>query len=315
MRRLVASVVIVIVFVVAAEHFVGWRSLVYPWLFIDDPLLILAAVALLGVTYVIRAFRVYRYFRLRSGFGSCVRLLLQHTFLVNVLPMRTGELAFPALMKRYFGMSIQRSVPALLWLRALDLHALLSVPIVLVAVTKNSMPAWLAVVAGVVWLGMLFVIYFCSQTLAEFAARRDTKVFRLAQSVLAAFPRSLGELIENWLLTMVNWTLKLAVFAWIIHAFSSQSYAPSLAGAIGGELSGILPIQGFANIGTYEAGVVAAMRAVGVTTSDALTGAVNLHFFVLGVSICGALLALLLPMPAASRDHREGVPGPSAWSS
>lgn len=314
MRRLIAPVVIVIVFVVAAEHFVGWRSLVYPWLFIDDPLLILLAVALLGVTYVIRAFRVYRYFRLRRGFALCLRLLLQHTMLVNILPMRTGELAFPALMKRYFGMPIQRSLPALLWLRALDLHALLCVPIAIVAATGESLAAWLAMLAAVVWFALLLAVFFSSRALASFAARRETRPFKIAHDVLVAVPQSFGDLVENWLLTMTNWALKLAVFAWIIHSFSSQGYAPSLAGAIGGELSGILPIQGVANFGTYEAGVVAAMRALGVATSEALTGAVNLHLFVLGVSIGGGLLALLLPAAAAQqRSERDTHPG--AYSS
>jgi uncharacterized membrane protein YbhN (UPF0104 family) len=110
-------------------------------------------------------------------------------------------------------------------------------------------------------------------------------------------PKRTAAFIENWALTMINWALKIAVFALIIDTFSASGYVASLAGAVGGELSAVLPIQGFARIGTYEAGVVAAMRPFGIGPAEALTGAVNLHLLVLGVSIVCALLSLLIPKP------------------
>jgi hypothetical protein len=309
MRGQLAAIAILITFVVAAEQLVGWRTLIYPWFVIEDPLLIVAAVLLLSLTYVIRALRIYRYFRLQSGFGSCLRVLVQHTLLVNILPMRAGEFAFPALMKRYFGMPVHRSLPALLWLRALDLHVLLCIPILVVAMTWDSRTSRIAMVVAVVWVMLLALVFLSSRALASLMIGRDSKFFRLGCCVLAAVPASPRSLLDDWLLTMANWILKLAVFAWIIHMFSSQSYLPSLAGAIGGEVSSMLPIQGFAGFGTYEAGVVAAMRTLGVTTNDALTGAMNLHLFVLGVSTCAALMALLLPVTATDeRGKRAALP-------
>jgi hypothetical protein len=75
----------------------------------------------------------------------------------------------------------------------------------------------------------------------------------------------------------------------------------ALAGAIGGEASTILPVHGFAALGTYELGVVAAMQIFGISVHDALTGAANLHFLLLGVSIAGGLASLLIVTPSASR--------------
>jgi hypothetical protein len=295
MTRLAISVAIVIVFVVAAEHFVGWQSLVYPWFYMDDPARLAFAVALLGATYVIRAFRVYRYFHFRSGFARCLRLLVTHTLLVNLLPMRAGEFAFPVLMSRYFAIPIRRSLPALLWLRALDLHVLLCIRIALVAATQAAPVSGIALVVGTVWLALPFAAYPLSQPLMRFAARKDTKPYELLQSAVSAIPETLVRLVEDWLLTMVNWIIKLAVFSWIILAFSGENYVASLAGAIGGEVGSMLPVQGIAGIGTYEAGVVAGMRSLGVTTSNALTGAVNLHLLVLGVSILGVSILAALP--------------------
>lgn len=324
MRGLFVPIAILITFVVATEHFVGWRELIYPWLFIENSLLILVAVLLLSLTYVIRTLRIYRYFRMQSGFGSCLRVLVQHTLLVNVLPMRAGELAFPALMKRYFGMPVQRSFPALLWLRALDLHVILCIPLLVVAMTLEPNTSRLATVVAVVWVMLLFVVFLSSRALGALMSGRDSKVCRVVRPVLAAVPASPWSLLEDWFLTMANWILKLGVFAWIIHMFSSQSYLPSLAGAIGGEIGSMLPIQGIAGFGTYEAGVVSAMRAFRVSTNDALTGAMNLHLFALGVSICAALIASLLPVPSRAADNpliasqadcsRFGPPhGSSAW--
>ena len=107
MRRLIIPILIVVLFGVAAEYAVGWRSLLYLWRFIDDPLHVLAAAALLGVTHVIRSVRLYRYFHFQSGLLLCFRLLLQHNLWVNVLPLRAGEFACPVLMKRYFAVPAQ----------------------------------------------------------------------------------------------------------------------------------------------------------------------------------------------------------------
>jgi hypothetical protein len=281
--------------VAAAQHFVGWRSLVYPWAVLDNPSALAIAAILIGATYALRALRLFRYFELRTGFSSCLRITVQHTLLVNVLPMNAGELAFPALMKRHFDVPLRRSLPALLWLRALDLYALLA--IALLAAGMRLGPLVLA--SALVWLALPFVAFRLSPTIAP-AAEPTRKLERLARDLLAAVPKSTATFIENWALTMINWVLKIAVFALIIDTFSASGYIPSLAGAVGGELSAIFPIQGLARIGTYEAGVVAAMRPFGIRPAEALTGAVNLHLLFLGVSIVCALLSLLIPKPRRS---------------
>jgi len=298
-RRFAIPLLIVIVFAVVAEYFVGWRSLVYPWRYLDSPSLLAVAIALLGVTYLIRALRLFRYFRFETGFGACLRLLVQHTLLINVLPMRAGEFAFPALMRRHFEMPMERSLPALLWLRALDFHALVWVALVVVGLAAGQSTAPVLLVLAGAWLSLPVLVFLGSQKLERLLPPHETgKPIQLARNLLAAVPASLGRLAEDWVLTAANWILKLAVFAWIVRVFSGESYTSSVAGAIGGELSTVLPVQGFAGIGTYEAGVVAAMRALKVTTSSALTGAVNLHLFVLGVSLLAALLSLLIRLPA-----------------
>ena len=88
------------------------------------------------------------------------------------------------------------------------------------------------------------------------------------------------------------WLVKIAVFAWLLLQFVSAPINSAWIGVIAGDLTSVLPIHSFAGIGTYEGGVVAAMALYQVPSTAALTAAINLHLFILGVSILGGLMGL-----------------------
>ncbi|MBA1333058.1 hypothetical protein QQ73_19015 [Candidatus Endoriftia persephone str. Guaymas] len=60
----------------------------------------------------------------------------------------------------------------------------------------------------------------------------------------------------------------------------------------------MLPMQGFAAAGTFEAGVMAVLVPTGTGAEQALSAAINLHLFLLGLSLLSGALALLL-----GREH------------
>ena len=112
--------------------------------------------------------------------------------------------------------------------------------------------------------------------------------------------------MRAWFWTLFNWVVKLAVFAWILILFAPLlSPAVALLGAIGGDLTSVLPVHGVAGAGTYEAGVMAALLPFGVPAAQALMAAVNLHLFMLGLSLAGGALALALrhDVPTAGMLH------------
>jgi hypothetical protein len=76
-------------------------------------------------------------------------------------------------------------------------------------------------------------------------------------------------------------------------------------GAAGGELSVVIPLNGFAGFGTYETGVTFAMQLVGVTLNNALSGAVNLHFVSLGTAIVLALTAQVIGLPKEQKEPAQ----------
>ena len=80
-------------------------------------------------------------------------------------------------------------------------------------------------------------------------------------------------------------------------------FSSALVGTTTGELSSVLPFHGVGGAGTYEAGMLAGLLPLGITLESALKAAVNLHLFVLGVSILAGVLAALAPLIGRRADE------------
>ena len=83
-------------------------------------------------------------------------------------------------------------------------------------------------------------------------------------------------------------------------------FSSALVGTTTGELSSVLPFHGLGGAGTYEAGMLAGLVPMGITLESALKAAVNLHLFVLGVSILAGGLAALVSLTGPSADESTG---------
>ncbi len=304
--RLALGVALLLTVLAAVQWSIGWPQLLAPWRSLDPLALALAAVLTL-LSYLARTLRLYDYFlpATAGGLGACLKLTLLHNLLNNLLPMRSGELSFPLLLHRYFAVPLPRSLAALLWFRLMDLYALGL--IALMAIGDHWLPAgWLAPLA-VAWLALPWLLLTVQERLLPRVARRLPEHWRarLAQA-RTGLPRTPVALMRAWFWTLFNWVVKLAVFAWILILFAPLlSPAVALLGAIGGDLTSVLPVHGVAGAGTYEAGVLAALLPFGVPAVQALTAAVNLHLFMLGLSLAGGALALALrhDVPTAGMLH------------
>jgi len=281
--------------VAAVELTVGWTRLLEPWTR-AAPGAIFGAALLVLLTYVLRSARLYRFFGDCNDLRSCIRLFLVHNVFVNILPVHSGDVSFPILMKRYFGVSVNRSVSGLLWLRYLDFHTLIL--IALVALWLATPWMWVApLLVGWIVVPILTVMYW--DTCSGLFDGHDNRASRMVSNLLKALPTSRRLLFESWGWTALNWSVKLLSFAWILTIFTPIDFADSMFGAAGGELSTVLPVNAPAGVGTYEAGVIAAVTPLGVRLHHAIIGGVNLHLFVLGMSIIGGLLTFAFPRPVA----------------
>lgn len=296
--------VISVGFIAGVQYVIGWAALLAPWYTLSWQAVVGALLAT-GFTYVLRTWRLLDYFRdtLHGAFWPCLKITLQHNLLNNFLPMRAGELSFPWLMARHFHFPLWRSLPALVWFRFLDLHVLTCVA--LIGVAAPLWGGWTTSLLLILWLPLPWLVYHYAarrgeQNRAEAAPgqprhpyiERAMDMWRRARQSLPTEPAAFW---RSWGWTVINWVVKLALFAWVLQLFVELPVSAAWLGAVAGDLTSVLPIHGLAGMGTYEAGVVAALLPYGIDAQSALRGAVNLHLFLLGATVLGGAVSVLIP--------------------
>ena len=141
-----------------------------------------------------------------------------------------------------------------------------------------------------------------SAALKRIAKDRSGSVGWLRRS-FESLPDRPGHLIRTWVLTFLNWGVKLVAYGFILSRLGGFSAGAGILGSITGELSSVLPLHGLAGAGTYEAGVMLGLAPLGIPLEAAARGAVNLHLFVLGTAlILGVLAAVAQQYRSAGRD-------------
>ncbi len=284
-----------------AVAWIGPARLIAPWRHIS-PAALGGALLLMVLSYALRAVRIQRYFlsELRGQFWPTLKLSTWHILLNNFLPMRSGELSFPLLMQRYFALPPPRTVPVLLWFRLLDLQAIVILGLLAVFLALGSgmglTDAWLWPV--VILLPAPLLIYSARARLHRFLMQRPPGKWRdrLLASV-DSLPNSTGHFLATLGWTWANWLVKLLTLAWLLMNLAPVNIAGALAGALGGDLTTVLPIHAPGGFGTFEAGVLLALQPFNLPSVTALSAAVNLHLFLLGSSILAGFLVLFIQHP------------------
>lgn len=291
---------IVILYAIFIQWVWGWGSVLALWESAGLGSALIALAALLG-TYVLRTWRIYDYFPTETAgrFGTLLRLAQVHNLLNIMLPFRSGEASFPLLMKREFDLPLARGTAALFVMRLFDLHALLAAAgIGLVLQTSGTIGAhW----AWVIWFAFLILpaIGFALRGLAMRLAAKvlPAKAEKLLAEIEAGLPVDRNAFARAWCATLVNWFTKIAVLAWVLCLLGGLPVPAGFGGALGGELSSVLPVHAPAGVGTYPAGISAGAIAFGaVATGPALEelgqAAVNTHLLVIVSSLIGTALSL-----------------------
>lgn len=267
---------------------------------------LLLAVLAFGASYLLRAGRVHDEFRADTGasFAAILRLTLLHNASINVLPFRSGEATFPLLLNRWFGVPTTRAIVALLWLRIQDAFVVLALA---AFVWPGLHPALRAV-----WIGAVIGAAWAIPAWARRHPERDLPAAGLAarvHRVRAALAESTQHHGRGWAWTVANWSLKLVAQAWLLGAVLQTSVLTGLSGALGVELAAILPIQGVAGFGTYEAGGAALLAPHGIAFATGLNAALALHLFVIACALAAGGLAAAF-LPAARPELKPETPAP-----
>lgn len=274
---------------------IGWATLLAPWGEMS-PLQLLGLFGLALASYVVRAIRVYDYFheRLRGEFPAALRLTFLHNFANNLLPMRSGEAFFPLLMRRYFGLNMIDSTFSLLWIRGLDLHLLILIALMALGL-RGQGGHWLMLM--IVWLGSLLLVYPLRAPLLRWLAPRPGRWAGVPRRVLESLPTGQSAFLRIYLWTFLTWGTKFIAFVAVLLHFLPMPLHLAMMGVLGSELSSVLPIHGVAGSGSYELAMAAVLVPLGMGADAVIGAAVNLHLFLLGVTLLLAPLGLLIPRP------------------
>ena len=295
---LLLNLLVLTLFAWAVEHYWGWGKLLAPWRELELPTLLLAVCGLL-LSYGVRALRIYLAERdiPRGQYFACLRLILLNNTINLLLPARSGEASFPILMNRWFGIDAARATGTLIWLRLLDLHVLATVGAACAAggwlnAQQHSLSRLVWLAAGIAALSPL-LLFAARRPLAAKLAGHSGKIPALLSRVLSGLPHLYSGLALDLSLSWLSWGIKLTALGWVLSRLASIPQALGTLGAIGGDLSTVLPVHAPGGFGTYEVGVMA-LLAPGAPLSGALfAGAVNLHLLVLTTALLSGAAAWL----------------------
>jgi hypothetical protein len=231
-----------------------------------------AALALVG-GHALRALRLQQEWKhvRHADFGACLRLVLLHNAAVLLLPLRSGEAGYLWLVQREFGVGWRESAPRLLWWRVQDAAVLLALSAMLLL--PWPLAARILLVASTFGMILPFV------------------------------PRS-----NSWLglgASAGNWTLKVLANGSLLMLLAGYDLATCLRSALGGEIAGVLPVQGPAGLGTYEAGAWVASHLASAAQPAFVAAMLAVHAFSLAVALGAAAIALWRDRVAAARSSLQ----------
>jgi uncharacterized membrane protein YbhN (UPF0104 family) len=299
-RITLLTLAVIVLYAAFIEWIWGWSSILAGWEAVGLPIILLALALLVG-TYVIRTHRMHDYFprETKGQFLRLFRVTQVHNLLNIMLPFRAGETSFPILMRSEFGVPLAHGTAALLVLRLLDLHALLAAA-GLGLVVGSSQPYRVAVLWALFLLLPLLIFHFKRPLVQAVKSRVSGRLGRIVGELDDGLPADLSAFIRAWLLTVLNWGVKVLVLAWLLGLMGVLPVTAMFGGALGGELSSVLPVHAPAGVGTYPAGITAGAAAFGAgrdaATLDLLAKAsINAHLLIVVSALVGTGLSLLLP--------------------
>lgn len=298
---LTPNLVVLGAFVWAVEHYWGWGRLFAPWRHLAPSLAVLAIVGML-VSYILRAARIYLAERdiPRGQFLQSLRLVLISNVFNLLLPMRSGEVSFPILMRRWFGTHVGHATGTLLWLRLLDLHVLAAIGVVCASAgwlgDSSGIADWALAIAALC-VAAPGVAYALRGRIGAWTAAHPGRLAGLLGKMLQGLPRQLRGLGRDIALTWLAWGVKLASLGIVLAHLAKLPLALGVLGAIGGDLSTVLPIHAPGGFGTYEAGVLVLLAPAHAPTPELLAAAVNLHLLLLTTALVAGATAWLAPRP------------------
>jgi len=285
-----------------------------------DPLWLAPMLASYFATYVCRAAR-FRGLGVPLSLATLSGVSAIHQFMNRIMPLRTGELAFPVLVRRLCGTNLVEGLTLVLLVHLLDLAAvalaflaaLLAVPgarsaigPVGTALVAASLPALL--------VGYLVLPSLGSRVAGRLALRLRDRRPRWAERLehAATALASVRTVSRRAFVAAVVWTALqwLATFAffWASLAAVGLSLGPAdvIVGSSAAIVAGVAPVAGIGSFGTLEGGWAAGFVLVGLPAGAAVASALVMSgtSFGFALVLAGIAWIWLSRRRSSARDPR-----------
>jgi hypothetical protein len=127
--------------------------------------------------------------------------------------------------------------------------------------------------------------------LAARPAPRGPRLVRGLHGALQALALAPRHGWRGWACCGASWTVKLLAIGGLVAALSGVPLSAGWTGALGGELAAVMPVQGPANLGTYEAGVWAGTALRGRPPPELVAAAVAVHLLAFATAVASGAVA------------------------
>lgn len=269
-----------------------------PWLF--------TALVFHLLTYVIRTFRFTFLLDSSPRFLSILGATNLYGMYLYLMPAKTGELSMPLLYKENLNIPLTHSTAALVAARFLDLVMMaLLLPLLLIFQWTRLMPYMRLVIISVCLMVIILWIIFLYYLRNPGKLDSLLRWFDISNISFLNRIGEIGQKIYNemrriyvkkkfWPALLISAGIWLLVQNTLYSIISSLGFQVTLLQVVGVTLVMIpftfIPVQGFANLGTYEISIVLAFSLYGVTSEDSLNIAVGSHVIYIGFSFILGLL-------------------------
>jgi uncharacterized membrane protein YbhN (UPF0104 family) len=324
MRNKVVSILLAILIISVCLIWVGAEMFINAWTAL--PLLYIEAVfGLFTLSLFLRSWRA-RMVLLGCFCAPSIRFFLittLHNAANQVMPMRSGEMTYPYLFKKYAGFLISKGAASLLVIRLYEVFVLVIILLLGLIWLKSegetgiligSAAAVLAVTAFLFWRqlpglllmleGLIKRVRYRSGEKDISTNRQDSFLYLLAQEV--AKPISISVHLGLALSSLANWFVIIALFWCVLSGVGiNLGFAEAVVGSSICGLGQLVPLGTIGNFGPIEAGWTLGFALVGVEVKAALSAGIIMHLLVFASSLLLAFISWVVLQLSQSTAHMK----------
>ncbi len=299
--KIVSSILFTAFFVLAIIYFIDYEYFILSIKRVDIPLVIFGVV-FLSINYLLRAWR-YELILFRKEIRIFFSVTSMYYFFNKVLPARTGQISLPILLKKNLQIDYQKGVSAMLFAHLLDMSVMVTLLLVSMQFINVENLDLLNVIS-VVGLIFIFLSFIFLEKIVNLAIILFSKIkilrlqkwieklVEICNKIISYKQRNTNFFfIKIIAISFLSWLSIYLYYFFIVQAFSIKiNFISTIFACSVSNFTFILPVNGIANLGPFEAGWVLGFMLIGISEQSSLPAGL---FANLLATLITAILAFL----------------------